>query len=120
MPAPSPNPCLEITRVGSTTIARIVPELLLDDRTIQVLAAQLDQAAQQVGSGMLVVDFSKVAHMASGMLGKLLILNHKLQTAGGRLGLCGINSAIRLVLEVTTLDKTFCLFRDVAEALQGV
>jgi anti-sigma B factor antagonist len=56
--------------------------------------------------------------MSSAALGKLITLNKKVQTAGGRLVLCNIRQEIREVFEITKLDKLFVIKRDEQEALQ--
>jgi stage II sporulation protein AA (anti-sigma F factor antagonist) len=52
------------------------------------------------GERRIVVDFSGVDYISSAGLRVMLLLARRLQDAGGRLGLCGMGDAVRVVFQL--------------------
>ena len=57
--------------------------------------------------------------LSSAALGKLITLNRKLQSAGGKLVLCNIDPQIYEVFEITKLNKLFNIQKEEQAALQA-
>jgi len=65
----------------------------------------------------VVVDFSGVTFINSSNIARLLRLRQAIQTCGGKLVLCKVNTQVWGVFLVTGLDKLFDFKNDVTTAL---
>jgi anti-sigma B factor antagonist len=109
---------LEVEDLGDVTVVSFTDKKILDEQNIQIIGEQLFSLVDESGRKKLLLNFGTVEYMSSAALGKLITLNKKVQTAGGRLVLCNIRPEIREVFEITKLDKLFVIKRDEQEALQ--
>jgi anti-anti-sigma factor len=67
----------------------------------------------------IVLDFSRVALMASLALSMVFSLNAKLQSTGGRLVFCGLNPLIKELFGIVGLDEAFDVLEDETAALKA-
>jgi anti-sigma B factor antagonist len=109
---------LEVEDLGDVTVVSFTDRKILDEQNIQVIGDQLFGLVDENGRKKLLLNFGNVEYMSSAALGKLITLNKKVQSAGGRLVLCNIDPQIREVFEITKLDKLFVIRGDEQEALQ--
>jgi anti-sigma B factor antagonist len=111
--------CLEVEDIGDVTVVNFVDRKILDEQNIQVIGEQLFSLVEEVGRRKLLLNFGNVEYLSSAALGKLITLNKKLQSHGGRLILCNIAPQIYEVFEITKLDKFFKIQKDEQAALQA-
>jgi anti-anti-sigma factor len=109
---------MEVTQVGDVTIVRFTQESLVGDETSWVLGDRLCQMAQDIGSGLVVLNFKQVAYMGSAMLAQLVRLHQKVEELSGRVALCAISPELLPVFETTGLKKLLPIFADEQEAIQ--
>src|SRR5262249_54104421 len=109
---------LEVEDLGDVTVVSFTDRKILDEQNIQIIGEQLFSLVDESGRKKLLLNFGNVEYMSSAALGKLITLNKKVQTAGGRLVLCNIDPQIKEVFEITKLDKLFVIKADEQEALQ--
>jgi anti-sigma B factor antagonist len=73
--------------------------------------AEVEQVAQSlVESGpvdCVLVDLSDLEFVTSAFMARLITMKKRIQAAGGRLYLCGLNPVVREILERVRLDKAF-------------
>src|SRR5919204_4693908 len=100
---------LEVEDIGDVTVVHFTDRKILDEENIQVIGEQLFSLVDELGRTKLLLNFHNVEYMSSAALGKLITLNKKVQSAGGRLVLCNIDPQIREVFEITKLDKLFVI-----------
>jgi anti-sigma B factor antagonist len=98
---------LEEEQIGDVLVVKFIDRKILDDTNIQIIGEQLFGLVEQQGARKLLLNFGNVEFLSSAALGKLITLNKKLQSAGGRLILCNIDPQIYEVFEITKLDKFF-------------
>ena len=110
---------LEVEDVGDVTVVSFVDRKILDEQNIQVIGEQLFKLVDDDGRRKLLLNFGNVEYLSSAALGKLITLNKKVQTAGGRLILCNIDPQIYEVFEITKLDKFFNIQKEEQAALQS-
>ena len=72
-----------------------------------VATSQGEGALAERASSDLVLDFSRVAFLSSGALGKLVTLDRKTRAAGGSLKLRNVRPELLDVFHVTKLDRLF-------------
>ena len=109
---------LEVEDLGDVTVVSFTDRKILDEQNIQIIGEQLFGLVDESGRKKLLLNFGNVEYMSSAALGKLITLNKKVQSAGGRLVLCNIDPQIREVFEITKLDRLFVITSDEQEALQ--
>jgi anti-sigma B factor antagonist len=109
---------LEVEDIGDVTVVNFTDRKILDEQNIQIIGEQLFSLVDELGRRKLLLNFGNVEYMSSAALGKLITLNKKVQSAGGRLILCNIDPQIREVFEITKLDKLFDIRNEEQEALQ--
>lgn len=69
------------------------------------------------GEKKLVLDFTAVDFISSAGLRVILLIAKKLEPAGGKVKLCGLNATLRDVFEISGFSKLFVIVPSVAEAL---
>lgn len=111
---------LDIEEVGDVTVARFIDKKILDENNIQMIGNQLFGLVDQDKRKKIVLDFTNVEYLSSAALGKLITMNTKVKTAGGKLRLCCIRPDIYEVFAITKLNKLFDIKDDQAAALAGI
>ena len=71
-----------------------------------------DQINELVNSGikLVLVDFQQVTFMDSSGLGALVLGLKTVRAAGGKLFICSINEQVRMLFELTSMDRVFQMF----------
>jgi anti-sigma B factor antagonist len=110
---------LEVEDIGDVTVVKFTDKKILDEQNIQVIGEQLYSLVDDAGRRKLLLNFGNVEFLSSAALGKLITLNKKVQSAGGRLALCSIDSQIFEIFEITGLKRLFNIYDDEQEALQS-
>jgi anti-sigma B factor antagonist len=108
---------LEISEVGTVTVVRFVDRKILDAANIQELGDELFGLVETDNRKNLLLNFSNVEFMSSAALNKLIVLNKKVQGAGGKLRLSNLRPEIYDVFVITRLNTVFDIKSDEADAL---
>lgn len=83
------------------------------------VAAQLEPLIERQITG-IVIDLSHVAYVDSSGLAIFIDALQRVQQYGGRLALAGLQENVRLVFQISKLDKVFKIFDDSQSALAAV
>ena len=110
---------LTLEEVGDVTVVSFVDKKILDEQNIQIIGEQLFDLVDNQGKKKILLNFSNVEFLSSAALGKLITLNKKAQTSGGKLVMCNIVKEIYEVFAITKLDKLFKIYKDEQAALQA-
>ncbi|WP_459557748.1 STAS domain-containing protein [Lacunimicrobium album] len=114
------NKRLDIQEVGDVTIASFLDKKILDENNIQMVGAELFGLVEEDGRMRIILDFTNVEYLSSAALGKLITMEKKVKTAGGKLRLCGIRPEIYEVFAITKLNKLFDIKDTQEDALRGL
>ena len=114
-----PRRRLEVADNGEVTVVNFLDKKILDEQNIQAIGEQLFGLVDEGQRLKLLLNFSNVEYLSSAALGKLITLNKKLQSAGGKLILCEIDKNIYEVFEITKLNKVFNIQKDEQVALKA-
>jgi anti-sigma B factor antagonist len=71
-----------------------------------------------LGTKVLLIDFQNVFFMDSSGLGALVIARNRVQKAGGKLMLCGLNGQARMLLEISGMEHAFEVYETVEDCRQ--
>ena len=109
---------LEREDFGGVTVVRLKILQILDDAATKDVFDPI-YTLSSIGRNQLVLNFGVVEYLASMTLGKLVMLNRKVQAANGRLALCGLTPNVDSILETTRLKSLFNVYATEAEALKS-
>ncbi|MBD1912826.1 MULTISPECIES: STAS domain-containing protein [unclassified Leptolyngbya] len=93
----------------SSSFTIVKPVGVLDATQTAQLRSQIDDAMQS-GASTVLVDFEQVSFMDSSGLGALVGAFKSLRARGGKLYVCSINEQIRILFELTSMDRVFDIF----------
>ena len=103
----------------NSVVQIIEPEGILDGTKTDDFHHQIDRSIDS-GVHTILVDFSKVTFMDSSGLGALVKAFKSLQAAEVNLFLCSINEQIKMLFELTSMDKYFNILSDREEFNQSL
>jgi anti-sigma B factor antagonist len=117
MPA---TPRIQVTQAeGGAQVVSFADRLLFDDRTVREVSEQLNAALPNDGKPIrLILDFTGVDLISSSLLGKLILLQRRVDGTGGKLRLCELSATVHSVFKTSNLDRLFGIVRDKAAALE--
>ena len=96
---------LALRKNGSVVIIQFRQSQITEPSTVAAVAEELCSVASRAKDCDLVLDLSKMACLSSLMLGKLVMVQRKMEGRGGMLRLCNGGPEIRDVLASTRLDE---------------
>lgn len=108
---------LEVSEVGDVTVIRFVDRKILDEGNIQEVGQELFHLVEGEQRKKLLINFCTVDFLSSAALGKLITLDKKVKTHGGKLKFSNIRPEIYEVFAITKLNKLFDIKDDEADAL---
>lgn len=94
-----------------SAIRVIQPGGILDSTRTQELRDQIDLVIEQ-DVKVILVDLKEVSFMDSSGLGALVTSLKAVRAAGGKLCICSVNEQVRILFELTSMDRVFEIFRD--------
>jgi anti-anti-sigma factor len=119
MSAPPAQHYFEWEDAGGVAVVRFTITTLRDDRIIRPLFEQLEQLAEASNRRQMIINFSGIEAFASYAIGKLIVLNNKLQPPAGKLALCHLTPIIDEIVDIMRLRKHFNIHRTEQEAIQS-
>jgi anti-anti-sigma factor len=93
----------------SSVIQVIEPNGILDGTKAQEFRQKINESIES-GATIILVDFNDVTFMDSSGLGALVLSLKNVRAAGAKLFLCSINEQIRMLFELTSMDRVFEIF----------
>jgi anti-sigma B factor antagonist len=109
---------LEREDFDAVTVVRLRIPKALDDDTIRVAFEPISTVCG-IGRSLLVLNLTAVEYLPSMGVGKLVMLNRRVQAANGRMALCCLSPAVKEVLESTHLNDLFNIYATEQEALRS-
>lgn len=111
---------LEIqTRQADNGVTVVAPTGRLDVAGAPALKEAITEAANS-GTPRVVIDLEGVSFVDSTGLGSVIAALKQIRSKEGELRLAAPNQQVRVVLELTTLDRVFPYYATVDEALAGL
>lgn len=84
---------------------------IFDSTRTQELRDRIDQGIEQ-GAKIILVDLKDVSFMDSSGLGALVTALKTVRSTGGKLCVCSVNEQVKILFELTSMDRVFEIFRD--------
>jgi anti-anti-sigma factor len=95
----------------SQKIKVLKPSGIFDGTKASEFRQEINDLVQE-GIKYILIDLKKVSFMDSSGLGALVLILKTVRTAGGRLFLTSINEQIKMLFELTNMDKVFEIISD--------
>lgn len=106
------------TRQQDNGVTVVVPSGRLDVAGAPALKEAISEATRD-GSPRVVIDMEGVTFVDSTGLGSVIAALKQIRSKEGELRLANPNQQVRVVLELTTLDRVFPYYATVEEAVTG-
>ncbi len=106
------------TRQADNGVTVVAPTGRLDVAGAPALKDAISEAARD-GSARIVIDMEGVSFVDSTGLGSVISALKQVRSREGELRLAAPNQQVRVVLELTTLDRVFPYYPTVEDALSG-
>jgi anti-anti-sigma factor len=103
----------------SLNLQVIHPTGILDSTQTNQLRNEVN-AVIDAGTKVILVDLKDVSFMDSSGLGVLVTALKTVRSAGGKLCVCSLNEQIKILFELTSMDRVFEIFTDQHEFLQAI
>ena len=103
-------------QIGSVSVLNL--EGRFDAHSAPAVAAWLEQAAASAPAPV-VVDLSRVSLMDSSALATLVRGMKRCREQNGDLHLCGLREPVRVIVELTRLDRVFGIYPNEEEAVNA-
>jgi anti-sigma B factor antagonist len=114
------TPRIQVSQADGVQVIRFTDRQLFDERTVREVADQILAALPNDGSPIrLILDFTDVNLVSSTLLSKLILLQRRVATSGGKLRLCEMSPVIQQVFRTSNLDRLFTIDRDQRAALDS-
>ena len=100
-------------------MVRFVDRRILDASNIEELGDELFALVETDKIKKLLLNFTGVEFLSSAALNKLIILDKKVKSSGGKLVLCELRQEIKEVFAITRLDQLFNLTNSEQDGLEA-
>jgi anti-anti-sigma factor len=101
------------------TVVRFTTLDFRGESVIPAIFEQIEQLLLDTGHNNLVLDFSGIDYFPSYAIGKLLMLNKRLQPPQDGLALCCLTDVVEDIFDVLRLRPQFKIYRDEQEAIES-
>jgi len=110
---------LGVWKHGDVIVVRFGEHQILDELTVKKIGDELYHVADRPDCCHLLLDFASVVGLSSLMVGKLLMLQRKMESKGGKLKLCEVGPELQEVVTSTKLDQVFDIWDSEQDALKA-
>jgi anti-sigma B factor antagonist len=108
---------LEREDFGDVTVVRFKTPRVMDEDNSAVFDSLY--ALSKMGRNKLVLNFAICEYITSMGLGKMVMLNRKVQAANGRLALCQLDAAVEEIFDITHLLPLFNVYATEQAAIES-
>ena len=95
----------------NSKIQVVEPTGILDSTKAEEFRVSVEQLLQD-GADIILVDLKEITFIDSSGLGTLVVLLKKVRGLNRRLYICSINDQVRMLFELTSMDRVFEVYED--------
>ncbi len=104
------RPTHEQLKTTMTPVVKVIqPSGLLDGTKATQVRKEIDEIVSS-GASVVLIDLQEVTFIDSSGLGALVSALKSVRAAGGKLFICSINAQVRMLFELTSMDRVFQIF----------
>lgn len=108
---------VDVREEGDVLVVTITKSKIVDEPVFEQIGKELQETIGQAPNAKIVLDFSNVAFMSSGMIGRLVAFNNKCKEAQVKLKLCCVSDNLMEVFRITRLNKVFDIHKNLEKAV---
>lgn len=108
---------LDVSETAGVSVVKFVDRRILDASNIEELGDELFALVEEDQRKHLLLNFTGVEFLSSAALNKLIILDKKVKSRGGKLVLSDLRQEIKEVFAITRLDQLFTISDSEQQAL---
>lgn len=97
-----------------SNIKVIAPQGILDGTKVNDFRSEVNNSVQE-DTDLILIDFQDVTFMDSSGLGALVLALKTIRSAKKKMFLCSVNEQVKMLFELTSMDRVFDIFADVQE-----
>lgn len=97
----------------------ITPEGILDSTKAEEFRQRVDEMLV-TGVEVILIDLKNITFIDSSGLGTLVVILKKVRGMDRRLYICSINDQVRMLFELTSMDRVFDVYEDRAAFDQAI
>jgi anti-anti-sigma factor len=98
-----------LDKIMSSDVKVLQPQGILDGTKATQFRQEISDSVL-AGAKTVLIDFQDVTFMDSSGLGALVLALKTVRAAGSKLVVCSINEQIRILFELTSMDRVFEIF----------
>jgi len=110
--------CIELLSKDDISVVKLVDDKVTDADRIAALGEELMTLAQPEG-GRVVINMDNVRFLSSSAINKLIVLERRLTSNGGRLKLSNLRPEVEEVFNITQLHSVFDIRSNEEDALSA-
>jgi anti-sigma B factor antagonist len=95
----------------SPVVKYVEPSGILDGTKASEFRQEISESVEK-GAAIILIDFNDVTFMDSSGLGALVLALKTVRAAGIKLYICSINDQIKMLFELTSMDRVFEIYRN--------
>jgi anti-anti-sigma factor len=111
---------VEVVQVDNVTVVRFIRRTILDPAAIEAVGERLLELVRNQGCRRLVLDFSRVESLTSGMLGKFAVLHATIEEGGGQLVFSSVGPFLQQIFTICHLPQAIARHAAEASAVQAL
>lgn len=112
---------IQASEQDGVIVVRFNERQLFDERTVREAAEQISVSLPNDGSAIrIVLDFSEVGLISSTLLSKLILIQRRVDSTGGKVRLCELSPVLQQVFRTSNLDRLFTIDRDLRSSLEAL
>jgi anti-anti-sigma factor len=110
---------LGVSKHGDVLVVRFGEHRILDEAVVNRIGNEFYNVADRADCHKLLLNFASVVGLSSLMVGKLLMLQRKMESKGGKLKLCDLGPELKEVVSSTKLDQILDIWDDEQDAVKA-
>ena len=114
---PGSRRLLNFENVNGIIVVSFVDSKIVTEDQVQELSDELHAFLEDGAKRKILINFGRVQHCSSTVLGKLLALKRRIDSGKGKLKLCCIHPELMAPFKLTGLNSIFEIYSDEQSAL---
>ncbi|PSF37532.1 anti-sigma factor antagonist [Aphanothece hegewaldii CCALA 016] len=98
----------------TSSVKVVQPSGILDSTQASKFRQEINELVQ-AQTEVIIIDFKDVTFMDSSGLGALVLSLKAVRSAGAKMFICSINEQIKMLFELTSMDRVFEVFASLEE-----
>jgi anti-anti-sigma factor len=108
-----------VEKHNGVAVVRFVDDKIMDVERIQKLNDELNRLSEREDARDLLLNLENVRFLSSAAINKLIVLDKRVKSLGGRIRLTNLRPEVRDVFSITNLDRLFKIFDDPTKAIES-